>query len=90
MCNDSIINIKYDDEYKVRTDFSILHKNKVYDYTEYRVLNDGIKICNSTDNDVRNIWKVRNKWVKVSMHRKSCNKPLEIFCCILPTVLHCE
>ena len=49
MCNDSIINIKYDDEYKVRTDFSILYKNMVYDYTEYRVLNDGIKICNSTD-----------------------------------------
>ena len=24
MCNDSIINIKYDDEYKVRNDFSIL------------------------------------------------------------------
>jgi hypothetical protein len=76
MCNDSIINIKYDDEYKVRTDFSILYKNKVYDYTEYRVLNDSIKICNSTDNYVRKIWKVRNKWVKAKMHQKSCNKPI--------------
>ncbi|CAB4023182.1 Hypothetical predicted protein, partial [Paramuricea clavata] len=76
LCNDSIINIKYDDEYKVRTDFSILYKNKMYDYTEYRVLNDGIKICNSTDNYVRNIWKVRNKWVKAKMHEKSCNKPI--------------
>ena len=78
MCNDSIINIKYDDEYKVRTDFSILYdyKNKVYDYTEYRVLNDGIKICNSTENYVRNIWKLRNKWVKRTMHYKSCNKPI--------------
>jgi hypothetical protein len=74
MCNDSIINVKYDDEYEVWTDFSILYKNKVYDYTEYRVLNDGIKICNSTDNFVRNIWKVRNKWVKARMHLKSCNK----------------
>ena len=74
MCNDSIINIKYDDEYKVRADFSILYKNKMYDYTEYRVLNDGIKICNSTDNDVRNIWKVRNKWVKALMQYRSCNK----------------
>ena len=76
MCNDSIINIKYDDEYKVWTDFSILYKNKVYDYTEYRVLNDSIKICNSTDNYGRNIWKVRNKWVKKQMHKKSCNKPI--------------
>ena len=76
MCNDSIINIKYDDEYQVRTDFLILYKNKVYDYTEYRVLNDGIKICNSTDNYVRNVWKVRNKWIKARMHEKSCNKPI--------------
>ena len=76
MCKDSIINIKYDDEYKVRTDISILYKNMLYDYTEYRVLNHGIKICNSTDDYVRNIWKVRNKWVKGTMHQKSCNKPI--------------
>ena len=75
MCNDSIINIKYDDEYKVRTDFSILYKKKVYDYTEYRVLYDSVKICNSADNDVRNIWKERNKYVKEWMHYKSCNLP---------------
>ena len=79
MCNDSIINIKYDEEYKVRTDFSILYKNKVYDYTEYRVLNDSIKICNSTDNYARNIWKLRNKWVKETMHKKSCNKSIKTF-----------
>ncbi|CAB4005130.1 Hypothetical predicted protein [Paramuricea clavata] len=76
MCNDSIINIKYDDEYKVRTDFSILYKNKVYHYTEHRVLNDSIKICNSTDNYIRNIWKLRNIWVKPYMHEKSCNKSI--------------
>ena len=79
MCNDSIINITYDDEYKVRTDFSILYKNKVYDYIEYRVLNDSIKICNSSDNDVRNIWKERNKYVKQWMHYKSCNLPIDIY-----------
>ena len=74
MCNDSIINIKYHDEYQVRTDFSIFYKNKVYDYTEYRVLNDSIKICNSTDSYLRNIWKVRNKWMKATMQYRSCNK----------------
>ncbi len=47
MCNDSIINISYHDEYNVWTNFSILYKNKMYNYTEYRLLNDGIKICNS-------------------------------------------
>ena len=78
MCNDSIINIKYDDEYKVGTDFSILYKNKVYDYTEYRVLNDGIKICNSTDNFIRNIWKEHNQYVKAWTHFKCCNLPIEV------------
>ena len=76
MCNDSIINIKYDNEYKVWNNFSIFYKNKVYDYTEYRVLNDSIKICNSTEADIRKIWKVRNKWVKATMHYKTCNKPI--------------
>ena len=80
MCNDSIIDIKYDDEYKVETDFSIFYKNKVYDYTEYRVLNDSIKICNSTENYVRNIWKARNKLVKARMYMKKVginpSKPL--------------
>ncbi|CAB3981154.1 Hypothetical predicted protein [Paramuricea clavata] len=48
----------------------------MYNYTEYRVLNDSIKICNSTDDFDRNIWKVRNDWVKARMHKKSCNKPM--------------
>ena len=72
MCNDSIINIKYDDDYKVWNNFSLLYKNKMYSYTEYRVLNDSIKICNSNDNFVKNSWKLRNKWVKGERHVKSC------------------
>ena len=72
MCNDSIINIKYDDEYKVWNNFSILYKNKMYSYTEYRALNDGIKICNSTDDFVKNIWKLRNNWVMATRHSQSC------------------
>ena len=63
-CNDSIIMIKYDDEYKVCKNFSLLYKNKVYDYTEYRVLNNSKKICNSSDKYERNIWKMRNYWVR--------------------------
>ncbi|CAB3993845.1 Hypothetical predicted protein [Paramuricea clavata] len=78
MCNDSIINIKYDEKYNVWDNFSILYKNKVYDYTEYRVLNDSIKICNSTDNNIRNIWKEHNKWVKRTMHYKCSNKPIHV------------
>ena len=55
LCKDSLIKIKFDDEYKVWNNFSMLFKNKVYDYNKYRVLDldDGINICNSTDNYVR-------------------------------------
>ena len=87
MCNDSMINIKYDDEYTVRTDFSILYKNKVYDYIEYRVLNDGIKICNSTDSYQRDIWKVRNKWVKERTYYRTPQRRRCIFS-LYPTGIH--
>ncbi len=80
-CANFTFTIKYEEEYKVWNNFSIMYKNKMYNYTEYRVLNDSIKICNSTDNDVRNIWKLRNDWVKKRMHRKSCNKPTKTICC---------
>ena len=74
LCKDSLIKIKFDKDYKVWNDFSILYKNKVYDYTEYRVLNDSIDICNSPDNYVRDSWKLRNKWVKNSTHLFSCKR----------------
>ena len=79
MCNDSIINIKYDDEYKVWNNFSILYENKMYSFTEYRALNDSIKICNSTDNFVKNTWKLRNNWVFSNRIFNSCNRPVIYF-----------
>lgn len=75
ICNDSIINLEYEDDYKVLNNFSIIHKNKVYDYTQYQVLNDSIKICNSTDDFLRSIWKLRNVWLKGRMYFKNCDKP---------------
>ena len=74
-CNDSIINIKYNDEYRVMNNFSVLYQNRTFDYTEYRVLDDSIKICNSTDNYARDIWKMRNSFVKSQMHGKNCRNP---------------
>ena len=79
MCNDSIINIKYDEEYKVWNNFSIFYKNKVYDYSEYRVVDGSVKICNSTDYGVKNVWKLRNALLKDRMHFKSCNEPNNVF-----------
>ena len=72
LCKDSLTKIKFEDEYKVWNNFSILYKNKMYDYTEYRVLNDSIDICNSRDNYVQDSWKLRNKWVKAAGRLVSC------------------
>ena len=73
MCSDSIINVSYEDEYKVLNSLTILYKNNMYSYTEYRVLNETIKICNSTDNFIKNIWKIRNDWIKGKQKLKSCS-----------------
>ena len=74
LCNDSLIKIKFHEEYKVWNDFSIFYENKVYDFTEYRVLNDSISICNSTDKYVQESWKLRNGWVKNKGHFFSCKR----------------
>ena len=44
----------------------------MYDFTEYRVLNDSINICNSTDNYVQDSGKLRNGWVKKERYLFSC------------------
>ena len=79
LCNDSIIKVKFDEKYKVWTSFSIFYENKVYDFTEYRILNDSISICNSTDKYVQESWKLRNGWVKKERHFLSCKRrPIKI------------
>ena len=79
LCNDSLIKVKFDEKYKVWNDFSIFYENKVYDFTEYRVLNDSIDICNSTDKYVQESWKLRNGWVKKKRHFLSCKRrPIKI------------
>ena len=77
-CKNSILSLKYDDDYKVCKNFSIVHENQLYDYTEYRVLNNSIKICYSTDTFMRRIWKLRNFWVKEQKHFNSCDKPVNV------------
>ena len=79
LCKDSLIKIKFDEKYKVWNNFSILYKNKVYHYTEYRILNDSIHICNSKDNYVRDSWKLRNDWVKQLLPFKHCNASVDGF-----------
>ena len=74
LCNDSLVKIKLDEQYLVGNDFSLLFKNKVYSYTEYRVLDDSINICNSSGNYVQDSWRLRNYYVKRVRHFLSCKR----------------
>ena len=51
----------------------------MYDYTEYRVLNDSINLGNSSDDYVRDSWKLRNAWVKRHLPFECCNVSVDGF-----------
>ena len=74
LCNDSLVKIKLDEQYMVGNDFSLLYKNTVYGYTEYRVLDNSINICNSSDSYVQDSWRLRNYYVKRERHFLSCKR----------------
>ena len=80
-CNNSTISeIKYD-EYKLWNNFSLIYKNKMYDHTDYEILNDGIKICNNIDDYARNIWKIGNQRVKQKV-LKDCDQIVCLYICM--------
>ena len=48
--------IKYEDEYKVWNNFSMMHQSRMYRYNEYRVTDDGLQVCNSSDPLIQQRW----------------------------------
>lgn len=62
----------------------MLYKDKMYVYTEHRVLNDTINICNSTNNHVQNTAVAANcvipgykvKWLKKLYNTDTCTASL--------------
>jgi hypothetical protein len=72
ICNDSIIDVKHQDYFvNPRNNFAIYFKKKEYNYKDYGVTTNGVKICNSTDRDVQSSWRLRNGWL--SYARLNCN-----------------
>jgi hypothetical protein len=48
-CANFTSTIKYEDEYRVWNNFSMMHQSRKYRYNEYRVTDDGLQVCNSSD-----------------------------------------
>ena len=64
-CNDPlVIKVKYGDQYNVLQNFSLFYNNKMYDYREYRLENEGLEMCASNDSRIQTIWRTRNSWIK--------------------------
>jgi hypothetical protein len=63
-CNDDLVKVKYDEQYNVFRNFSLVYSNKIYDYREYRFRHDSLEICGSNDSRVQAIWRTRNSWQK--------------------------
>ena len=74
LCNDSLVEIKFDEQYEVGNDFSLRYKSNMYSYAEYRLLDKSINICNSSDSYVQDTWRLRNYYVKRERHFLSCKR----------------
>ena len=55
-CANFTFNIKYDDIYKVWNNFSMMYQSRMYRYNEYRVTDDGLQVCNSSDPFIQQKW----------------------------------
>jgi hypothetical protein len=65
--------IKYEDEYKVWNNFSMMYQGRMYYYDEYRITNDGLQVCNSSDHLMKEKWRnfiVSEKITTVFKHCK--------------------
>lgn len=77
-CANNTFTIKYEDDYKVWNNFSIMYKGKEYDYDEYRFTDDGLLVCDSMDDAIQQRW-----WDKIKKEKhlafKHCNVSVHVY-----------
>jgi hypothetical protein len=56
-CANFTFTIKYEDEYKVWKNFSMMYQSQIYRYNEYRVTDDGLKVCYAPDPFIQQKWR---------------------------------
>ena len=63
-CANFTFTIKYEDNYRVWNNFSMMYQSHTYRYNEYRVTDDGLQVCNSSDRLVQQKWQNFIAWEK--------------------------
>ena len=66
-----IFTIKYEDEYRVWNNFSMMYRGRMHNYNEYRITYNGLQVCNSSDRLIKEKWRnfiVSEKITKAFRH----------------------
>ena len=78
-CAKFIFTIKYEDKYRVRNNFSMMYQGRMYSYDEYRITDDGLQVCNSSDRLIKEKWRNFIVSEKITTAFKHCNVSVDGF-----------
>ncbi|CAB3993514.1 Hypothetical predicted protein [Paramuricea clavata] len=78
-CANFTFTIKYEDEYRVWNNFSLMYQGRMYSYDEYRITDDGLQVCNSSDRLIKEKWRNFIVSEKITIAFKHCNVSVDGF-----------
>ena len=78
-CANFTFTIKYEDEYRVWNNFSMMYQGRMYSYDEYRITDDGLQVCNSSDRLIKEKWRNFIVSEKITIAFKHCNVSVDGF-----------
>jgi hypothetical protein len=78
-CANFTFTIKYEGEYKVWNNFSMMYQGRMYSYDEYRITDDGLQVCNSSDRLIKEKWRNFIVSEKITIPFKHCNVSVDGF-----------
>ncbi|CAB3981156.1 Hypothetical predicted protein [Paramuricea clavata] len=78
-CANFTFTIKYEDNYRVWNNFSMMYQSRMYRYNEYRITDNGLQVCNSSDHFIKQRWRDLIAREKEVLASKYCNVSADAF-----------
>jgi hypothetical protein len=78
-CANFTYTIKYEDNYRVWNNFSVMYQSRMHRYNEYRVTHDGLQVCNSSHPFIKQRWRDLIAREKEVLASKYCNVSVDVF-----------
>jgi hypothetical protein len=78
-CANFTVTIKYEDVYRVWNNFSIMYQGRMYSYDEYRITDDGLQVCKSSDRLIKEKWRNFIVSEKITTAFQVCNVSVDGF-----------